>query len=58
MDEIIDFIVVLGGDGTILWVLKYFSKAMFFVVFFVMGLFGFFMLYRVDDMEKKFVVVM
>ena len=58
LDEIIDFIVVLGGDGTILWASKYFPKAMPPVVPFAMGSLGFLTSHRVDDMEKKLAVVM
>ena len=58
LDEIIDFIVVLGGDGTILWASKYFPKAMPPVVPFAMGSLGFLTSHRVEDMEKKLAVVM
>lgn len=52
LDSIIDFVVVLGGDGTILWATKYFPKAMPPVVPFAMGSLGFLTSHRVEDMEK------
>jgi len=52
VDEVIDFIVVLGGDGTILWASKYFPKAMPPVVPFAMGSLGFLTSHRIEDMEK------
>ena len=50
--KIIDFVVVLGGDGTILWTSKYFPKAMPPVLAFAMGSLGFLTAHKIEDMPK------
>jgi NAD+ kinase/solute carrier family 25 oxoglutarate transporter 11 len=50
--KIIDFVVVLGGDGTILWASKYFPKAMPPVLAFAMGSLGFLTAHKIEDMPK------
>lgn len=53
LDAVIDFVVVLGGDGTILWATKYFPKSMPPVVPFAMGSLGFLTCHRIEEMEKR-----
>ena len=52
LDKIIDFIVCLGGDGTILWVSTLFPKAVPPVISFAMGSLGFLTAFEEDSIPK------
>jgi NAD+ kinase len=52
LDRIIDFIVCLGGDGTILWVSHLFPTAVPPVVSFAMGSLGFLTAFEEESIPK------
>lgn len=52
LDRIIDFVVCLGGDGTILWVNNLFPKAVPPVVSFAMGSLGFLTAFEEESIPK------
>ena len=52
LDKKIDFIICLGGDGTILWVSNLFPKAVPPVISFAMGSLGFLTAFEEDSIPK------
>ena len=52
LDKIIDFIVCLGGDGTILWVSNLFPKAVPPVISFAMGSLGFLTAFEEESIPR------
>ena len=52
LDRVIDFIVCLGGDGTILWVSNLFPKAVPPVISFAMGSLGFLTAFEEESIPR------
>ena len=52
LDRLIDFIICLGGDGTILWVSNLFPRAVPPVVSFAMGSLGFLTAFAEESIPK------
>jgi len=52
LEDVCDFVVIFGGDGTLLWSSKFFPRAMPPVVPFSMGSLGFLTAIKVDTLER------
>lgn len=54
----VDFVVCFGGDGVILYVFNLFCEVVLFVIFFNLGLFGFFIVYffEVFKLDLRFII--
>ncbi len=58
LGDVIDFVIAVGGDGTILHVSSLFEKEVPPILSFSMGTLGFLMPFRIDDYKEALRLVM